>query len=144
MAKTISRFPIYPARPCTVCLPVGAKLLDVSLDIHTYLLRALVDLDEVRFESRNIVAYMDDYVIPDGPLGTYLGSCAQSGMHQRWHFFDQGLVVGGAVAAPAPAVVTGYFSLGPDICVCGGDLPRVRAGCGNWRSDTWRNAGGAA
>jgi hypothetical protein len=29
--------------------------------------------------------------------------------------------------------LTGYCSAG--ICVCGSDLPRVRAGCANWRTE---------
>lgn len=32
--------------------------------------------------------------------------------------------------------ITGYCVEGENHCVCGGDLPRVREGCGNWRKVT--------
>lgn len=36
-----------------------------------------------------------------------------------------------SAAAPSQATATSYCREG-DRCVCGGDLPRVREGCGNW------------
>lgn len=36
-----------------------------------------------------------------------------------------------AIVPQAKLVITGHCRKGDD-CVCGGDLPRVREGCGNW------------
>lgn len=58
--------------------------------------------------------------------------------------YSQGYTAGGAQAladdewavplavAKQRAEVVGHCSEG-DRCLCGGDLPRIREGCGNWR-----------
>lgn len=96
--RKIAMYPIYPAATCTVHLPVGAQIINVSLNVHQYYLHALVEQGQFQMEPRQIAAYLDEEInVPDGDIGAYIGMCRHSGMHRRWHFFDQGMVKGGAV-----------------------------------------------
>lgn len=136
--KTIARYPISPSTSGMVAeIPIGARVLGVSLSIHTYFLHVLADCGGGLVADRRIIAFKDDDTFKDIELGAYLGSCAQAGDVRRWHFFDQGTI---GAEKPAPVVaLTGYCSQGRDRCICDGPAADVRPLCGNWRK-----TGGAA
>jgi hypothetical protein len=57
-------------------------------------------------------------------------------MHMNnWRNFRGGNNPLDSLRAALDQPAAGYCVEGENRCVCGGDLPRVRAGCGNWRTE---------